>query len=136
MKMTTTTMCPGKGTTPPRNRRTMTSRPRKTRRHEVSCTPSRLMKTTMEMTAGTPMTESTVMMAPPATIVPEMMAAMTASVITMVMSAWSLQSSVASSQAPTGGRLASMYQADRLALGAIDPSLVMTFLFFMNEISF
>jgi hypothetical protein len=90
----------------------------------------------MEMTAGTPMTESTVTMAPPATIVPETMAAMTAAVITMVMSAWSLQSSAASSQAPTGGRLASMYQADRLALGAIDPSLVMTFLFFMNEISF
>jgi hypothetical protein len=54
----------------------------------------------------------------------------------MVMSAWFHQSSTASSQAPTGGRLASMYQADRLALGAIDPSLVMTPSFFMNEISF
>jgi hypothetical protein len=54
----------------------------------------------------------------------------------MVMSARFLQSSTASSQAPTGGRLASMYQADRLALGAIGPSLVMTPSFFMNEISF
>jgi hypothetical protein len=90
----------------------------------------------MKTTAGTTMTESTAMMAPPATIVPEMTAATVAAVMTMVMLMWSLQSSVVSSQAPTSGRLASMYQADRLALGAINPSLVMTFLFFMNEISF
>jgi hypothetical protein len=36
------------------------------------------------------------------------------------------QLSATSSQAPTGGRLVSMYQADRLALGAIDSSFVMT----------
>jgi hypothetical protein len=99
------------------------SRSRKTQRQEVSCAPSHPMKTTMESTAT---------MAPPATIVPEM----TAAVMMMVMLARSLQSSATSSQAPTGGRLASMYQADRLALGAIGPSLVITFLFFMNEISF
>jgi hypothetical protein len=81
------------------------------------------MKTTMGMMV------STVTMAPPATIVPEMMAATTIVVMTMVMSAWSLQSSTTSSQAPTGGWLALMYQADRLALGAIGPSLVMTFPF-------
>jgi hypothetical protein len=39
----------------------------------------------------------------------------------------------ASSQAPTGGRLVLMYQADRLALGAIDSSFVMAS--FMNKIS-
>jgi hypothetical protein len=50
------------------------------------------------------------------------------------LSARFLQSTAASSQAPTGGRLASMYQANRLALWAIGPSFVMTF--FMNEISF
>jgi hypothetical protein len=43
------------------------------------------------------------------------------------------ESSAASSQAPTGGRLVSMYQANRLALGAIDSSFVMTS--FMNKIS-
>jgi hypothetical protein len=43
------------------------------------------------------------------------------------------QSSAASSQAPTGGRLVSMYQADRLALRAIDSSSIMTS--FMNKIS-
>jgi hypothetical protein len=94
------------------------------------------MKMTMETTVGTPTTESTVMMAPPATIVSETTAAMAAALMTMVMLAWFLQSSVASSQAPTGGRLASMYEADRLDLGAIGPSLVMTPSFFMNEISF
>jgi hypothetical protein len=81
-------------------------------------------------------TESMATMAPPAMIVLEMTTPTTAAVMTMVMLARSLQSSAASSQAPTGGRLALMYQADRLALGAIDPSLVMTFLFFTNEISF
>jgi hypothetical protein len=94
------------------------------------------MKTMIEMTVGTPTMESTMTMAPPATIVPEMMAVTAAVVMMMVMSAWFLQSSAASSQAPTGGRLASMYQADRLALGAIGPSLVMAPSFFMNEISF
>jgi hypothetical protein len=43
------------------------------------------------------------------------------------------RSSAANSQAPTGGRLVSMYEADRLALGAIDSSFVMTS--FMNKIS-
>jgi hypothetical protein len=43
------------------------------------------------------------------------------------------QSSATSSQAPTGGRLVSMYKADRLALGAIDSSFVMTS--FMNKMS-
>jgi hypothetical protein len=131
---TTTTMCPRKGTTPPQKTRTMMSRPRKTQRQEVSCAPSRPMKMMMETTAGTLMTESTTTMAPPAMIVPEMTAATAIAVMTMVMSTLSLQSSATSSQAPTSGRLASMYQADRLALGVIGPSHVMTF--FMNEISF
>jgi hypothetical protein len=43
------------------------------------------------------------------------------------------QSSAASSQAPTSGRLVLMYQADRFALGAFDSSFVMTS--FMNKIS-
>jgi hypothetical protein len=107
------TMGPGKGTTPPRKRRTTMSRPRKTRWQEVSCAPGRPMKMTMDTTSGTPM-----------------MAATAAAVMTMAMSAQFLQSSAASSQAPTGGRLASMYQADRLALGALGPSLVMTPSFF------
>jgi hypothetical protein len=94
------------------------------------------MKTMMETMAGTPTTESTVMMAPPATIVPETTAVMAAMVMTMVMSVWILQSSAASSQAPTGDGLASMYQADRLALGAIGPSLVMTFLFLWMKFPF
>jgi hypothetical protein len=102
-------------------------RPRKTRRQEVSYAPGHPFKTTME---------STVMMAPPAMIVPEKTATTAAAVMMMVMSAWLLQSRTACSQAPTGGRLASMYQADRLALWAIGPSLVMTPSFFMNEISF
>jgi hypothetical protein len=97
------------------------SQPRKTRRQEVSCTPGCPMKMTMETMAGTPTTESTATMAPPAMIVLETTTAMAVAMMMMVMSARFLQSSVASSQAPTGGRLASMYQADRLALGAIDP---------------
>jgi hypothetical protein len=88
------------------------------------------MKTMMEMTAGTPTTESTTIMALPVTIVLETTAATSAAVKTMVTSARFLQSSATSSQAPTGGRLVSMYQADRLALGAIVPSLVMTPSFF------
>jgi hypothetical protein len=87
----------------------------------------------MKTTAGSPTTESTVTMASPATMVPETTAATAATAMTMVMSAQFPQSSAASSQAPTGGRLVSMYQADRLALGAIDSSFVMTS--FMNEIS-
>jgi hypothetical protein len=128
---TTMMMCHGKGTTPPQKRRMTMSQPRKTQWQEVSCVPGRPMKTT----AGTPMMESTAMMAPPAMIVQETMTTMAAAVMTMVMSARFLQLSTASSPAPTGGRLASMYQADRLALRAIGPSLVMT-PFFMNEISF
>jgi hypothetical protein len=128
---TTTMMCHGKGTTPPQKRRMMTSQPRKTQWQEVSCAPGRPMKTT----AGTPMMESTAMMAPPAMIVQETTTTMAAAVMTMVMSARFLQLSTTCSPAPTGGRLALMYQADRLALRAIGPSLVMT-PFFMNEISF
>jgi hypothetical protein len=84
------------------------------------------MKTMMEMMVGTPMMESTAMMGPPAMILSETMAATVAAVMMMVVSARFLQSSATSYQAPTGGRLASMYQADRLALGAIGSSLVMT----------
>jgi hypothetical protein len=85
------------------------SRLRKTRRQEASCALGHPMKTTMKMM------ESTVMMASPATMVPETAAALVAAVMMMVMSARFPQSSAASSQAPTGGRLVSMYQADRLA---------------------
>jgi hypothetical protein len=67
---------------------------------------------------------------PPVMIVPETMAATAAVVMMMVMSARFLQSSATSSQAPTSGRLASMYQADSLALGAIAPPLVMAPSFF------
>jgi hypothetical protein len=77
----------------------------------------------MKTTAGTPTMESTATMAPPATTVPETTVATAAAVMMMVMSARFLQSCAASSQAPTGGRLALMYQADRLALGAIGPPL-------------
>jgi hypothetical protein len=73
-------------------------------------------------------------MAPPATIVQETTAVMAAVAMTMVMSVWFLRLNAASSQVPTGGRLASTYRADRLALGAID-SVLMT-PFFMNEFSF
>jgi hypothetical protein len=73
------------------------SRLRKTQRQEVSCPPGHLMKTT----AGTSMTELMTMMAPPATIVPETTAVTTAVVMTIVMSTRFLQSSAASSQAPT-----------------------------------
>jgi hypothetical protein len=83
------------------------------------------MKTTMETMAGTLTMESMATMAPPAMIVLEMTAATVAVAMMMVMSARFLQSSVASSQAPTGGRLASMYQGNRLALGEISSSFVM-----------
>jgi hypothetical protein len=73
------------------------------------------------------------MMASPVMMVPETTTTTVAAVMTMVMSARFPQSSTTSSQAPTGGRLVLMYQADRLALGAID-SFVMTS--FMNKISF
>jgi hypothetical protein len=102
------------------------SRPRKTRWQEVSYAPGHPMKMMMGMMAGTPTMESTATMTPPAMIVPETMAATAAAVMMMVMSAWFLQSSATRSQAPTGGRLASMYQANRLALRVIGPSLVMT----------
>jgi hypothetical protein len=65
----------GKGTTPPQKRRTTMSRPRKTRRQEACCAPGRPMKTTMKTTTGTPMTESMAMMASPATMALETMAA-------------------------------------------------------------
>jgi hypothetical protein len=73
------------------------------------------------------------MMASPATMVPETTSMMAAAAMTMVMLARFPQSSATSSQAPTGGGLVSIYQADRLALGVIDSSFVMIF-FFMNEI--
>jgi hypothetical protein len=95
------------GTTPPRKRRMTMSRPRRTRQQGVSCAPGHLMKTTTEMTAGTPMTgtlmtEPTVMMAPPGMMVSERMAAAVAAMM-MAMSARFLQSSAIDSQAPTGG---------------------------------
>jgi hypothetical protein len=73
-KMKTTTMCPGKGTTPPRKRRTAMSQLRKTRRQEASCALGHPLRTMMKMTVGTQTTESTAMMASPATMVPEMTA--------------------------------------------------------------
>jgi hypothetical protein len=100
------------------------SRPRKTQRQEASCESGHLMKTT----AGTPTTESTTMMASAVTMVLEVTAAMI-----MVMSVRFPNQAPQVSQAPTGGRLVSMYQADRLALGAIDSSFLMTS--FMNKIS-
>jgi hypothetical protein len=113
------------------------SQPKKTKRQEVSYALGRPMKTTMEMTAWTPMTESTAMMAPPTTIVPETTVVTAKVVMMMVMSVQFLQSSAASSQAPNCGRLASMYRADRFPLGVISPSLVMTpSSFYMNAISF
>jgi hypothetical protein len=126
---TMTMMCPGKGMTPPWKRTTAMSRPRKTQRQQASYASSRLMKTT----AGTPMMESTTMMASLATMVPETTAATVAATMMMVMSARFPNQAPQVSQAPTGGRLVSMYQADRLALGAIDCSFVMTS--FMNKIS-
>jgi hypothetical protein len=87
-------------------------------------------RSSMKTTVGTPTTESTTTMAPLATIVLETIAVKAAAVMTIVMLVRFLQSSTTSSQAPTGGRLASMYQANRLALGAISPSLVMTPSFF------
>jgi hypothetical protein len=84
----------------------------------------------MEMTAGTLTTESTATMAPQATIVSETTVATVAVVMMMVMLVWFLHSGATSYQAPTGGRLASMYQANSLALGVIGPSLVMTPSFF------
>jgi hypothetical protein len=46
------------------------------------------MKMMMKTTAGTPTTESTTMMASPATMVLETMAAMAVVAMTMVMSVW------------------------------------------------
>jgi hypothetical protein len=81
----------------------MTSRPRRTRRQGVSCTPGHLTKTTTETMTGTPTTEPMAMMAPPAMTVPEMMAATVAAFLTMETSVRFLQSSAIDSQAPTGG---------------------------------
>jgi hypothetical protein len=82
----------------------------------------------MKTTVGTPTTESTAMMASAVTMVLEVTAAMI-----MVMSARFPNQAPQVSQAPTGGRLVSIYQADRLALGAINSSFLMTS--FMNKIS-
>jgi hypothetical protein len=57
----------------------------------------------METMVGTLMMELTAMMAPPVMMVPEMMAATAAAVMTMATSVRFLQSSVVDSQAPTGG---------------------------------
>jgi hypothetical protein len=97
MKMT---MCPGKGTTPPRKRKMTMSRPRRTRRQGVSYALGHLTKTT---TVGTLTMEPTTTMAPQVMMVPETMAATTAAAITMAMLAWFLQSNAVDSQAPTGG---------------------------------
>jgi hypothetical protein len=90
MKMMTT-MCPGKGTTPPRKRRMMMSRLRRTQRQGVSCALGRLTKTMMEMTAGTPTMEPTETMAP---LVMMVMAAMAVAAMIMPTSVRFLQSSV------------------------------------------
>jgi hypothetical protein len=101
-KMMTMT-CPGKGTTPPQKRRMMMSRPRRTRRQGVSCTPGHLTKTTMEMTAGTPTMEPTATLAPLVMMVSEMTAATAAAAMMMATLAQFLQSSIIDFQAPTGG---------------------------------
>jgi hypothetical protein len=98
MKMTTM-MCPRKGTTPPRKRRTTMSQLRRTRRQGVSYAPGCLTKTMMETTAGTPTTEPTATMAPLVMTVPET----TAVAMRMVTLVRFLQSSVIDFQAPTGG---------------------------------
>jgi hypothetical protein len=96
-------MCPGKGTTPPQKTRMTMSQLRRTPWQGVSYVPGHLTKMTTEMIAGTLMMEPTAMKAPPVVMVPEMMAATAAVVMTMATSARFLQSSVADSQAPTGG---------------------------------
>jgi hypothetical protein len=89
---TTMTMSLGMGTTPPRERKKMTSRLRRTRRQGVSCAPGHLTKMT---TAGTPMTESIVMTAPPVMMALEM-STVTGAAAT-AMSAQVLRSSVVGS---------------------------------------
>jgi hypothetical protein len=74
---------PRTGTTPVQKRRRTTSRPRRTRRQGVSCTPGRLTK----MMVGTLMTEPMAMTAPPVMTVPEMMAVTGAAAMTMATSA-------------------------------------------------
>jgi hypothetical protein len=66
---TTTTMSLGMGMTPPRKRRKMTSRLRRTRRQGVFYMPGRPMKAMTETTVGTPTMEPIVMMALPVTTV-------------------------------------------------------------------
>jgi hypothetical protein len=61
------------------------------------------MKTTMETTAGTPMTELTAMMAPLVMMVLETTTVIVAATMMMAMSARFLQSSAIDFQAPTGG---------------------------------
>jgi hypothetical protein len=79
-KMRTTMMMSlGMGTTPPRERRKMTSGLRRTRRQGVSYVPGHPTKTT----AGTPTTEPIVMMAPPVTTALEKMAATGAAAMVM-----------------------------------------------------
>jgi hypothetical protein len=85
----------GMGMTPPWKRRKTTSQLKRIRRQGVSCASGRLMKTTTETMAGTPMTEPIVMTAPPVMMALEMMAVMGAA--TMVMSAQVLRSSAVGS---------------------------------------
>jgi hypothetical protein len=91
----TMTMSLGMGTTPPQERRKTMSRLRRTRRQGVSCAPGHLTKMTTETTAGTPMTESIVMTAPPVMTALEMRAVTGAAATAM--SAQVLRSSVVGS---------------------------------------
>jgi hypothetical protein len=90
MKMMTMT-CPRKGTNPPRKRRRTTSRPRRTRRQEVSCAPGCLTKMTTETTVGSPMTELMATMDPLVMMVPETMVVTAAATMMMLTLARFLQ---------------------------------------------
>jgi hypothetical protein len=79
------------------------SQPRRTRRHEVSCAPGHLMKTTIEMTVGTLMMEPTAMMAQLVMMVPETTSTTMAAAMMMATSTRFLQSITVDFQAPTGG---------------------------------
>jgi hypothetical protein len=94
-KRRTTTTSLGMDMTPPRKRRTTMSRLRRTRWQGASYALGHPMKTMTKMTAGTSTTELTVMTAPPAMTVPEMMAATGA--VAMATSAQVLRPSVVGS---------------------------------------
>jgi hypothetical protein len=82
-RMTMTTSL-GMGMTPPRKRRKMMSRLRRTRRQGVSCVPGRPTKTMTKTTARTPMMEPVVMMALPVMTALEMMGATGAAAMAML----------------------------------------------------